>query len=212
MYVPPHFSEDRVPILHEAMREIALATLVTLGPDGLIASHIPMVVDPEPAPYGTLYGHLARGNPQTRGVTPDVQALAIFLGPQAYITPSWYPTKQQTEKVVPTWNYLTVHAYGPIRFFDDPARLLAHVTRLTQIHEAPRSEPWAVSDAPADFIRAQLKGIIGFEVPITRLEGKWKMSQNRPAEDRTGVVEGLMREGRPGEATVAEIVAKVDRV
>jgi transcriptional regulator len=156
-------------------------------------------------------GHIARANPQWRDVAPDVQALAIFLGPDAYITPSWYATKRQTGKVVPTWNYVAVHAYGPIRFFDDRERLLDVVTKLTLTHEAGRAEPWAVSDAPADYIQAMLNAIIGFELPITRLEGKWKMSQNRPAEDRAGVVDGLTREGGPDEAAVAEIVAAVGK-
>jgi transcriptional regulator len=203
MYNPPHFKEDRVPVMHAAIRAVGLATLVTTGPDGLVASHIPLLLDPEPAPYGTLHGHLARGNPQGRQ-EGDSEALAIFLGPDAYITPSYYATKRETGKVVPTWNYVAIHAYGKLAFFDDAERLLALVTRLTRRHEAGRAAPWKVSDAPADYLRGQLKGIIGFAMPIARLEGKWKMSQNRPAEDRAGVADGLAREG---EAVVAAIVA-----
>jgi transcriptional regulator len=203
MYNPPHFKEDRVPVMHAAIRAVGLATLVTTGPDGLAASHIPLLLDPEPAPYGTLHGHLARGNPQGRQ-EEDSEALAIFLGPDAYITPSYYATKRETGKVVPTWNYVAIHAYGKLAFFDDAERLLALVTRLTRRHEAGRAAPWKVSDAPADYLRGQLKGIIGFAMPIARLEGKWKMSQNRPAEDRAGVADGLAREG---EAVVAAIVA-----
>jgi transcriptional regulator len=203
MYNPPHFKEDRVPVMHAAIRAVGLATLVTTGPDGLVASHIPLLLDPEPAPYGTLHGHLARGNPQGRQ-EEDSEALAIFLGPDAYITPSYYATKRETGKVVPTWNYVAIHAYGKLAFFDDAERLLALVTRLTRRHEAGRAAPWKVSDAPADYLRGQLKGIIGFAMPIARLEGKWKMSQNRPAEDRAGVADGLAREG---EAVVAAIVA-----
>jgi transcriptional regulator len=204
MYNPPHFKEDRVPVLHEAIRRAGLATLVTSGPDGLVANHVPLLLDAEPAPYGALHGHLARGNPQWRNA-PDGEALAIFLGPDAYVTPSWYPTKRATGKVVPTWNYVAIHAYGKLSFFDDPDLLLALVTRLTRRHETARAAPWSVSDAPDDYVRGQLKGIIGFAMPITRLEGKWKMSQNRPAEDRAGVVDGLTDEG--GE-TVAAIVAE----
>lgn len=204
MYVPAHFREDRVPVLHATIRQIAFGTLVTLGPDGLVASHVPMLLDPEPAPFGTLRGHIARANPQWRAPDPKVPALAIFAGANAYITPSWYATKRQTGKVVPTWNYVAVHAQGPVQFFEDAERLRAIVTRLTETHEAKRAAPWQVSDAPEDYIRAMLKAIIGFELPIARLEGKWKMSQNRPAEDRAGVVEGLSSDGN---AEIAALVA-----
>ncbi len=196
MYIPPLFKEDRVDVLHAAIRRSGLATLVTLTGDGLIASHVPMLLDPEPAPYGTLLGHLARPNPQARGAAPGVQALAIFQGPDAYITPSWYATKRENGKVVPTWNYVTIHAHGPVAFFDDAERLREVVTRLTEREEQARAEPWAVTDAPADFIDGMLKGIVGFALPIVRLEGKWKMSQNRPAQDRAGVVAGLEGQGR----------------
>ena len=184
MYIPPLFKEDRIDVLHDAIRRTGLATLVTLTADGLIASHVPMLLDPDPAPYGTLIGHVARPNPQARGAIGE--ALAIFQGPEAYITPSWYATKRATGKVVPTWNYVTIHAYGTVEFFADRERLRDVVTRLTEREETPRAEPWAVTDAPADFIDGMLKGIVGFALPITRLEGKWKMSQNRPAEDRAG--------------------------
>jgi len=196
VYIPPLHKEDRIDVLHDAIRRAGLATLVTLTGDGLIASHVPMLLNPDPAPYGTLLGHLARPNPQARGAAPGVQALAIFQGPDAYITPSWYATKRETGKVVPTWNYVTIHAYGPVEFFADTERLRAIVTRLTERQEQARAEPWAVTDAPADFIVGMLKGIVGFALPIARLEGKWKMSQNRPAQDRAGVIEGLEGAGR----------------
>lgn len=202
MYVPPAFREDRIETLHAAIREAGLATLVSLGADGLVASHIPLLLDPGAGPRGTLYGHLARANPQAAGGAVDTPALAIFLGPDAYITPAWYETKRQTGKVVPTWNYVAIHAYGSLEFFDDSDRLLALVTRLTVRHETGRAEPWAVGDAPADFIRAQLEGIIGFALPIARIEGKWKMSQNRPAADRAGVAEGLRRDGKDAAAAL----------
>jgi transcriptional regulator len=207
MYLPKEFREERVSVLHEAMRQAALGTLVTLGADGLEASHVPMLLDPEPAPYGTLTGHIARANGQWQRVDGDVAALAIFLGPEAYVSPGWYATKRQTGRVVPTWNYVAVHASGALQFFDDAERLRALVTRLTATHEAERPEPWAVSDAPAQFIDTMLKSIVGFELRIERLEGKWKLSQNRPAEDRAGVIEGLRREGGPAEATLAQIMA-----
>ena len=195
MYLPPHFKEDRLPVLHEAIRHWPLATLITYGKEGMIASHLPLMIDPDAGASGTLFGHLARANPQWRSFDPTVEALAVFTGPEAYITPSWYATKRETGKVVPTWNYAAVHAYGPITFIDDADRLLSIVTRLTKTHESKRAVPWAVSDAPADFVRGQLKGIIGIELPIARLEGKWKMSQNRNAADRAGVAAGLAEQG-----------------
>jgi transcriptional regulator len=211
MYLPKDFTEERVPVLHEAIRQAAFGTLVTLGEAGLEASHVPMLIDLEPAPYGTLMGHIARTNPQWRRPAAGVQALAMFLGPNAYISPAWYATKQQTGKVVPTWNYVAIHAYGEVRFFDDAERLLRLVTRLTETHEAGRPQPWAVSDAPAAYIQTMLKGIVGFELPIARLEGKWKMSQNRPAQDRAGAIEGLRSEGGADEAVVADAIAAADR-
>jgi len=211
MYLPKDFTEERVPVLHEAIRRARIGALVTLGEAGLEASHVPMLIDPEPAPYGTLMGHIARTNPQWRRPTAGVQALAMFLGPNSYISPAWYATKQQTGKVVPTWNYVAIHAYGEVRFFDDAERLLRLVTRLTETHEGGRAQPWAVSDAPPSYIQTMLKGIVGFELSIARLEGKWKMSQNRPAEDRAGAIEGLRREGGGEEAAVAAIVAAVER-
>ncbi|MFI5267723.1 MAG: FMN-binding negative transcriptional regulator [Chloroflexota bacterium] len=208
MYLPPHFREDDVSVLHQAIRAARLATLVTFGADGLTASHLPVLLSPEPEPFGTLTGHLSRANPQWQSFSGGVQALAIVLGPDAYVTPSWYATKRETGKVVPTWNYVAVHAYGTLRTFDDPKQLLELVTRLTSIHEGTRTEPWAFEDAPPDFIQSQLKGIVGLELPIERLEGKWKMSQNRPAQDCAGVVDGLDREGGLLEAAVARLVAE----
>jgi transcriptional regulator len=203
MYNPPLFREDRIEVLHDAIRRAGLVTLVTQTADGLIASHAPMLLDLEPAPYGTLIGHLARPNPQARGAIGE--GLAIFQGPDAYITPSWYATKRQNGKVVPTWNYVAIHAYGAVEFFNDPERLRDVVTRLTERQEAGRAQPWAVTDAPADFIDGMLKGIVGFAMPIARLEGKWKMSQNRPAEDRAGVISGLEAEQRP---EVADLILR----
>ena len=202
MYVPAHFAEDRIPVLHDAMRASGVATLVTLTEDGLIASHVPLLLTPEPGPYGTLIGHLARPNPQAK--PPIGEALAIFLGTDGYITPSYYATKRETGKVVPTWNYTAIHAYGTLRFFNDRAHLLDIVTRLTNRHEGTRAQPWAVTDAPADFVQGMLNGIIGFELTITRLEGKRKLSQNRPEADRTGVVDGLRDDGHPELADVVE--------
>jgi transcriptional regulator len=205
VYVPNHFSEDRIDVLHDYIRGSGLATLVSMTADGLIASHAPLMLDPDPAPYGTLIGHLAKANPHARLADAGVQTLVIFQGPDGYITPSYYAAKREHGKVVPTWNYTAVHAYGTLEVFDDPARLLVVVTRLTNQNETVREKPWAVSDAPADFVRGMLNGIIGIALPITRLDGKAKMSQNRPAADQTGVIEGLRLDGQDA---LAEAVAR----
>lgn len=195
-------------MLHQLIREQSLAALVTLGKDGLIANHIPLILGPEPSPLGTLRGHVSRTNSQWNDLLPGVQALAIFQGPSTYITPSWYATKSETGKVVPTFNYIAVHAYGPLKTFDDPARLEANVRALTQQHEAAFVEPWSVDQAPADFIRSQLKGIVGVEIPIARIEGKWKASQNRVPADRQGVIDGLRDKGGAASLAMAEWIAR----
>jgi transcriptional regulator len=207
VYVPPAFREDRPEVLRRAIRSTGLAILVTSGSEGLIGSHVPMMLDESQRPNGVLLGHISRANGQWRQSAADVPALAIFPGPDSYISPSWYATKRETGKVVPTWNYVAVHAYGPLAFFDEPDELRTLVSRLTALHEGNRDQPWAVTDAPEDFIASQLKGIVGFRLTITRLEGKWKLSQNRPMSDRVGVIEGLEREGTPAAAAVADAVA-----
>jgi transcriptional regulator len=196
MYLPSHFTEPRVEVLHEAIRSAGLATLVTAGPDGLDASHVPLLLLDEPGPLGRLVGHVARANPQWRTTPEGSAALAIVLGPDAYVTPSWYPSKRETGRVVPTWNYLAIHVHGTVRFFQERERLLDVVTRLTERHEQGRPLPWKVSDAPPDYLDGMLKGIVGVELTITRIEGKWKASQNRDEPDRRGVEEGLRAEGQ----------------
>ncbi len=191
MYVPSQFEETRLDVLHDLIREHSLAALVTLGSQGLDANHIPLELDPGPAPFGTLRGHVARGNPVWRDYSGDVEALAVFQGPQAYISPGWYQTKRETGKVVPTYNYIVVHAYGPMRVIEDRAWLRGLVERLTSRYESGRPEPWKVTDAPAEFIDQMLGAIVGIEIPLTRLVGKWKVSQNRPPADRDAVVKGL---------------------
>ncbi|MBL6456253.1 FMN-binding negative transcriptional regulator [Belnapia sp. T6] len=205
MYVPPAFREDDLAALHGTMREARLANLVTATAEGLIATPLPLFLAPEEGPYGTLYGHLARANPQWK-LPPAGDAMALFIGPEAYVSPAFYPAKREHGKVVPTWNYLAVHAYGPAEFFEDADRLLEVVTRLTNLHEQRRAEPWAVTDAPAEFIRAQLKGIVGLRLPITRIEGKRKMSQNRNAADRAGVAAGLAASDQPADRAVAALI------
>jgi transcriptional regulator len=204
VYLPNHFKEERVEVLHQLVRSQPFATLVTLGPRGLEASHIPMVLHPQAGALGTLRGHLAKGNPQWRDASPDVQALAIFAGAHHYITPSWYPSAAEHGKAVPTWNYAVVHAHGVLRFVTDKEILLRHVRSLTEQHEAGRRPEWNVGMAPPDFIDGMLGGIVGVEMEIARLEGKWKMSQNRPPADWPGVVSGLRQDGDEDAAEIAK--------
>ena len=212
MYLPTQFSEQNVDVMHEFIRAHPLSTLVTLSSDGLNANHIPLHLSVEPAPFGTLRGHVARSNPVWSDIIKDVEVLAIFHGPGSYITPSWYPTKAETGKVVPTWNYSVVHAYGILRVIDDSSWLRANLEALTTHNEASFSKPWHVSDAPTDFIENLMTAIVGIEFVITRLYGKWKTSQNQPAQNQAGVVSGL-RESDNTEALrmalrMADMVAK----
>ena len=190
MYIPRANQEDRVPVLHKLIEEHPFASLITMGSSGLFASHIPMVLEQNGA-MGQLRGHISRANSQWRDYTPAVEALAIFSGPQHYITPNWYLEKQETGKVVPTWNYVVVHAYGYLKVIEDGEWLMTHLTSLTNIHEADSPVPWKIGDAPADYIAALRRGIVGLEMTIERLEGKWKVSQNRSEQDRDGVAKGL---------------------
>jgi transcriptional regulator len=207
MYIPPAFQEDDIATLHAAIRAARLANFITATADGLIGTPLPMILNETEGPHGTLYGHVARANPQWQRA-PIGDAMAVFMGPDAYVTPSWYATKRETGKVVPTWNYIAVHAYGPVEFFEDADRLLDVVTRLTKLHEASRPQPWAVTDAPEPFIQSQLRGIVGLRIPITRIDGKRKMSQNRPAEDRAGVVDGLSGSDDAVDRAVANLIPK----
>jgi transcriptional regulator len=205
MYTPPAFLEDDPAVLRQIIREARLATLVTATAEGLVATHLPMFLDETEGVFGALVGHVAKANPQWK-MTATGEALAIFTGPDAYITPSWYASKREHGKVVPTWNYAAVHAYGPVEFFEDEARLRAVVTRLTDLYEKPRPDSWAVTDAPEPFIKAQLRGIVGVRVPISRIEGKRKMSQNRSEADREGVAAGLGQSEREGDRQVAAMI------
>ena len=195
MYQPPHFREERIGVLHALIRSHPLATLVTVEGGRPDANHIPMLVDADRGPLGVLRAHVARGNALARLEGQSMPALAIFQGAEAYVTPSWYETKRQTGKVVPTWNYIVVHAHGALRVIDDPAWIREQIEALTRSQEEGRAEPWHVADAPADFVAAQVKGIVGIEVEIAAIEGKWKVSQNRPAADREGVAAGLKEDG-----------------
>lgn len=205
MYVPPAFKEEDFAALHETMRQARLANFVTATAGGLMSTPLPLFLEAGEGEHGVLYGHLARANPQWT-LPPMGEAMALFMGPDAYVTPSWYATKRETGKVVPTWNYVAVHAYGDVEFFDDADRLLDVVRRLTALHEAPRAEPWSVEDAPEAFVKAQLRGIVGLRLPITRIEGKRKMSQNRNEADRSGVASGLAASERESDRQVSGLI------
>ena len=207
MYIPKHFEEPRIDVMHELMRARPLATLVTLSSGGLEANHIPIHLDDAPAPFGTLRGHVARANPMWLDLATDVEALAIFHGPDSYITPSWYATKKETGRVVPTWNYAVVHACGTLRVIDDAAWVRAQLEALTAHNEAGLAQPWAVSDAPHEYTEKLLEAIVGFEIAITRLSGKWKVSQNQPKQNQASVIEGLGSSGKRGAAEMAALVA-----
>lgn len=209
IYLPAHFEETRVEALFALIHEYPLGMLVTLDGNGLNANHVPFEFDPEPAPFGTLRAHVARANPVWRDFTPSVDALVVFQGAQSYISPSWYATKRESGKVVPTYNYMVVHAYGPLRVIDDQVWLRGLVERLTNRHEAARAQPWKVGDAPADYVEKMLSAIVGIEIPLTRLIGKWKVSQNRPEADRAGIAEGLREIGDPNSVAMADAVSKL---
>lgn len=191
MYLPEKFKESRPEVLHALMRTNPLATLVVAGTTGLLANHIPIEPLEEPKPFGKLRGHIARANPMWREYSGVSEALAIFQGPSAYISPNFYPTKQQTGEVVPTWNYAIVHVRGALEFTHDAEWLRQLVVGLTSTHEASQSLPWKVDDAPRAYIDGMLKLIVGFELTITSMVGKFKLSQNRTDEDRRGVLAGL---------------------
>ncbi|MBI3705759.1 MAG: FMN-binding negative transcriptional regulator [Rhizobiales bacterium] len=203
MYQPQHFREDRLAVQHALIREHALGLLITAGPGGLQANHIPFLVDADGSPHGKVRAHLARANPQWRELSAVDECLVVFQGPQQYISPSLYPTKHEHGKAVPTWNYITVHAWGRPQVIDDVTWLRRQVDDLTSHKESALPAPWAVSDAPAPYVAAQLRGIVGIEIPIARIEGKWKVSQNRPAIDKAGVVKGLRGSGSDAEPMAA---------
>ena len=206
MYTPRAFALDDLPEIQQLIQHTRLAQLVTVGENGLQASHLPLLLNPDEGPNGTLYGHLAKANPQWRELQNGGEALVIFAGADAYISPAFYPAKAEHGKVVPTWNYIAVHAYGTPAVFSDAERLLRVVTALTDRHEEGRAQPWNVSDAPADYIDGMLKAIVGFALPIERLIGKRKLSQNRSAADIAGVREGLAASADVRDQTLARFI------
>jgi transcriptional regulator len=191
MYIPPNFKQEDLASIHEMMRRIGFVSLVTYAASGLVATQVPVLLDPEPLPNGTLRGHIARANPQWKNTLTDHDGLAIFTGPNAYISPQWYAAKREHGRVVPTWNYVAVHAYGKVTFSEDRELLLNIVTRLTETHEAASAQPWKVSDAPTEYVQGMLGAIVAFEMPISRIEASWKLSQNRSGADREGTIAEL---------------------
>ncbi len=208
MYIPKHFEEPRVDVLHQLIRIQPLATLISLSSTGLNANHIPLHLSEGPSPFGTLRGHVARPNSVWNDYVKDVEVLAIFKGPDAYITPSWYPTKAENGKAVPTWNYAVAHAYGTLRVIDDVSWLRTHLEALTNHNEATFSEQWRVSDAPHDFTEKLIAAVVGIEIEVTRLVGKWKVSQNQPPQNQAGVVQGLRAISCMGASEMAALVER----
>ena len=203
MYLPSAFRQDDLAELHAQMQASPFALLTSAGAAGVQASHLPLLLAPDEGEFGTLYGHFARANPHWRDLQGGAEALAVFSGPDAYISPGWYPAKAEHSKVVPTWNYIAVHARGPVELIEDPERLLQIVSRLSDQHESGRERPWAVSDAPRDYLDSMLRAIVGFALPIHRLEGKWKLGQNRSAADQQGVRDGLASSPSPRDRELA---------
>jgi transcriptional regulator len=206
MYSPQQFEETRLDVLHDLIRSHPLGAFVILTGNELSANHIPFLVRAEQGDRGTLCGHVARSNPVWQQLGGAVEALVIFQGPESYITPSWYPSKHADGKAVPTWNYAVVHAYGQPRAIEDSGWLLEHVTQLTGVHEAGQALPWQVTDAPKDFTDHMISRIVGIEIPISRLQGKWKVSQNRKFPDRLGVAAGLESQGTERSRAMAKLV------
>ena len=207
MYLPSHFAESDRQVLHRLMQDHPLSTLITQTSAGLDANHIPLILSVDEGEHGVLRGHVARANPVWKDYLSTSDVLAVFQGADAYISPSWYPTKKENGKAVPTWNYAVVHASGPLRIIDDAEWLRALVTRLTTHHEAAMAQPWSVGDAPADYIDKMISAIVGIEIPITKLVGKWKVSQNQPVQNRAGVVDGLSSSTQSNVAAMAALVA-----
>jgi len=207
MYQPDHFRVDDLPQMHALMRGRPFAALVSAGAAGLYGTHLPTVLK-DGGPFGTIECHLARANPHWKDLAAGGEALMIFQGPDAYITPNWYPSKTETQKVVPTWNYAVVHAYGRPEVMQHKDWLRRHVGELTAQQETGEARPWEVSDAPDNYIDVMLRGIVGFRFVIGRLEGKWKMSQNREMKDRVGVVKGLGERQEGDDREVAGLVQR----
>lgn len=203
MYMPRPFAETRTEALHGLIRDYPFATVVANAANGVIANHVPLELA-----GGTLHGHMARGN--ELATMDGAEVLAIFQGPQGYVSPNWYPTKAETHREVPTWNYAVVHVRGRLKVVEDAAWLRALLERLTGHHEAAEPQPWRVADAPDDHVEKLLRAIVGIEIAVEHIEGKFKLSQNHPERNRFGVIAGLRRRGADGDATLAEWMARLE--
>jgi transcriptional regulator len=208
MYIPKHFEERDPGVLHALMRSHPLGAWVMETDGALVVNHVPFIVDSARGEYGTLICHVARTNPIWKSISERVPSVVIFQGPETYITPSWYPTKEAHGKAVPTWNYAVVHAHGFPRATEDREWLLRHVSELSQLHESERPVPWSVSDAPSEYIDNMLKAIVGIEIPISSIDGKWKTSQNRPLPDKLGIITGLNERGDGSSRQMAGLVQR----
>ena len=211
MYEPPLHRQDDLATLHDLIRRRPLGLIVNRGPQGLAANAIPFLLDAEAGRFGTLQAHVARANPVWRELQAENETLVVFQDVDHYVSPSWYATKRETGKVVPTWNYVMVQARGSAKVIEDETWLRRQIAALTATHEAGRAAPWAVTDAPDDYVATMVRQIVGIEIEIADLRGKWKASQNRPAADRAGVVAGLVADGDPDALTMAEIVGKASK-
>lgn len=209
MYIPASFKEDRPDRLHDLIAKYPLGLLVTHGACGLEASPIPFLIYADEGEQGVLRAHLAKANPHWKSLSGQSECLVVFQGPDGYVTPSWYPSKEENHKAVPTWNYATVQVRGIPKVTEDAAWLRRQLDDLTSSHEKLRPEPWSVSDAPTDYIVSQMKAIVGIEIPISRIEGKWKVSQNKSDADRQGVINGMRSDVDPHQnAPVADLVER----
>ena len=206
MYIPKHFEETRTDVLHHLIRSHPFGTLITICDGEITADHVPFLMEPSGFDFGTLKCHVSRSNPVWKDMSGNVESLVVFQGPSAYVSPSWYPSKHDHGKAVPTWNYIVVHARGVPEVKTDSDWLLNHVTQLSDTHEGNKAVPWQVSDAPAEYVNKMIDAIVGIEIPIFQLNGKWKVSQNRPRSDQLGVVAGLESEGGESAKAISKII------
>ena len=206
MYIPHHFKETRLEVLHQLIKQVPFCSLISQSERGLVANHLPLLLDTTTPPFGVLRGHVARANPVWKDFSDSVESLVIFQGPDSYISPSWYPGKSEHGKVVPTWNYIAVHVTGIPQIMDDRTWILNHICELSDTHEAFQEVPWKVSDAPKEFIDQMMLAIVGIEIPITSITGKWKASQNRSKEDQRGVITALKSQSGDDDLEMADII------
>ena len=212
MYIPEHFSEPNTDALHGLIRAYPLATLVSISEEGFNANHIPLHLDAAKGGHGTLSGHIARSNPLWKDIAANNQVLVIFHGPHAYVTPSWYASKAQTGMVVPTWNYVAVHAHGRVKVIEDKEWLRAHLSLLTADQETKFKQPWQLEDAPADFIDKLMRAVVGIEMEIAHMAGKLKASQNQSVENQLGVVFGLRESNMHEQCRMAAMMERINHL